>query len=627
MCGIAGFFLSPDSPPLSQEVMEPAVQCLQHRGPDANGIWISPDRHTALAHTRLAIIDLSSAGNQPLADGDGRYRITFNGEIYNFLELRRELVTQGVSFKSRSDTEVLLALYNKYGPSMLPKLIGVFAFAIFDTLTGLTFCARDRLGKKPFVYAETKCGVGIASEIPALRSFPAIDWELDGEAVGLYLLRNLRHVPDPWTIHKGIRRLPAGHAMEIREGKISRTWRWWRPAFEKRNVSVDELRAAIEAAVSVRLRADVPIACLLSGGVDSTGIVGEMRKAGVEDIATFAIGRDETDEELRRAQFASEIFSTEHHTYHVDPERHLSHFDALLRFHGEPIMLLPLLHAYELSLHMRKRGYRVAMAGHGADELFYGYDGHNSQAILSTLLRFAPENVMRALSRAAQNIPVGHAFQEAFRIAANSPGQRKAALYRNEAAHLLPALLSSNSAASIQTSIGKWLGLWFEDGSPKDFIDEAAIIGLMHENAHSVTIAADLPGMAAGVEYRCPFLDHRIVELAWKMHYSKKIPRHFNKATNKQILKQALSHIVPPSILQARKRGFGYFIQEDHILRGAWKPVVDHAFASMEMLGDVLNLEEVRKLKSSFDTTGKVSTQLIAKLFALQHWRENFSPC
>ncbi|HLV79422.1 MAG TPA: asparagine synthase-related protein, partial [Chthonomonadaceae bacterium] len=246
----------------------------------------------------------------------------------------------------------------------------------------------------------------------------------------------------------------------------------------------------------------------------------------------------------------------------------------------------------------------------------YGYPGANGMALLSTLLPFVPAFLRPALGGLAGRCAPGSRLQEALRVAASPAGTRKAALYREEArrlwADLLPGLEEEAEKAA-----GRLLGTWFEEGAPKAYIDEAHVLSLMHENCHSVTIAGDLPAMAASVEARCPFLDQELVQRAWQTHYRLKTRGLRDRGQNKWILKKALEGRVPNDLLYAAKRGFGYHIQEEAVLRGPWKPQVDRAFDGMDALGGLLNVAAARRLKRAFDDRAGVPAMLIAKLYAL----------
>jgi len=604
MCGIVALFRKSPDADLSR-LLQGMLACQSHRGPDATGSWIDPEKRVGLGHNRLAIVDLSPAGNQPMASADGQLQLTYNGEIYNWRELRRELEAKGRRFRSDSDTEVILHLYEEHGVELVHKLRGMFAFALWDGRAKRLFAARDRLGKKPLILGESAAGLVIASEIPTARMWPGLDLSVDPTALGLYLLRNLRNVPDPWTFWKGLRRLPPGHALIAEGGRVVQQWRYWRPRFDTRPVSPEEVRAVFDEAVALRRIADVEVAALLSGGVDSSGICQAMVAQGSDGLRTYALGRDEDDEELARAGLMAERLGTRHKSFVFEPERFHDHHAQLIARFGEPIALLPLAHAYELCRQIRDDGVKVVMTGHGADELFYGYTGYIRQARLSEALTMVPP-VLRPLARMAADLLPNGPARDAVRVAGHPPGARKAALYIDEAADAPFAPVSGDA-------VRHWLSTWMQV-PPSAYIDESAVIGLMHENLHSVQIAGDLPAMAASIECRCPFLDHELVELAWATPYRSKVANGRLKA----ILKDALKGRVPEELLNAPKRGFGYHIQEAEVLSGPWKPRVDAAFAAFDDLGGLIDRKAVTALKQRFDAKpDPASAQLIAKLYAI----------
>ncbi|MBM3273915.1 MAG: asparagine synthase (glutamine-hydrolyzing), partial [Candidatus Sericytochromatia bacterium] len=330
MCGIGGIALRPGATISAREILARMVELQHHRGPDGNGILLRPDGGFGFCHNRLAILDLSDAGAQPMVSDDGRLTVTFNGEIYNWQELRRSLESEGVVFRTRTDTEVLLEAYRRHGVDVSARLRGMFAFAIHDGRDGTIFCSRDRVGKKPFVYAETPAGVCFASEIPAVQVFPDCDSRFNYAAIAGMLLHNVRHIPDPYTAFAGIKRLRPGHSMLIREGRVERIWRYWQPEASNGAVSPGRLRALLEDAVSLRMVADVPVGALLSGGVDSSAIVHMMQRRASEPVRTYALGLDKDDEDLRRARsFAAQV-GVIHKEFYFEPRRQLEDFKRML---------------------------------------------------------------------------------------------------------------------------------------------------------------------------------------------------------------------------------------------------------------------------------------------------------
>lgn len=612
MCGIGGIVLKPGVELSLRPLLERVIKIQHHRGPDGQGMWWNGTSTVGLCHNRLAILDLTPAGAQPMQSTDGRFVVVFNGEIYNYRELRTLLESRGVLFRSGSDTEVLLEAYRTWGEGMLLRLRGMFAFAIFDTESNSLFCARDRVGKKPFVYAATSHGFMFASEIPAVRAMPGVDLAIDQSALAAMLLHNLRHIPDPYTAYKGIQRLRAGHAMMIRDGVVERVWRYWEPQPSAEPITTGNLRAILEDAVRLRMRADVPVGALLSGGVDSSAIVGMMRKHTDSPIHTYALGFDPQDEDLRRARIMAERLGTTHKEFYFDPDEQWAIFQQLLKIYGEPIMLLPLIHTYSLCRAIRDDGIKVVMSGNGADELFYGYTGH-----IRTL------KISRWLDRIAFLRPLLAPLAGGrFAWVATTAGKRKAAYYRALANNEWATLLTEDAKQHLANRAAEEMEYWGDLCPSKRFIDESNFVGLMVENTHSVTIAGDLPAMAASVEMRSPFLDQEVVSFALATPVERKIPSLNNPRWLKAILREAVSDLMPAELLAAPKRGFGMGIQEAMVFSGPWKKHAEQIFSSPLDGGGLFDPELMKKSWGNF-LMGKESPSKVARLFSIQMWLQN----
>ncbi len=610
MCGIAGLALAALAA-WERGAAAAIAEASRHRGPDGRGEWESSDGWFQLGHARLAILDLSPAGAQPMANEDGTVWAVVNGEIYNFQDLRRELERQGHSFRSRSDSEVVVHLWERDGERLVDHLHGMFALCLVDWRRGVMFCARDRLGKKPLVYAETPRGVAVASEISALTGVPGVDVSVDPQSIGLYLLRNFRHVPEPFTMFRGMRRLPPGHAMTVRSGRIERIWRYWHPRLDPIEGGPAEVLGLLDRAVVRRMVADTEIAAMLSGGVDSTAVVDSMLRQGAGPVRTYALGRDGADEEIVRAARAAALLGTVHRAVFMEPDAHYEMLTALVARHGEPIALLPLVHAFQLCRAIRADGVKVVLAGHGADELFHGYSSHLDQARLDRLLPWVPAPLAKV---AAALLPPGQ-WRGAAVIAGAPPGRRKAAQYLDEARHLWPGLMLAGpeTRRAWEEPLAALLSAWMPDPAPRAYVEEAAITGLMVENAHSVTIAGDLPAMAAGVEVRCPFLDQEMVEFAWRLPWQIK-----QAGGGKAVLKRALEGRLPRDLLYAPKNGFGTNIQERDLYAGPWRDRVGACLDRLEDGAGVLASGAAatvwRRFLAAPDAAGAV---LVAKLHAL----------
>lgn len=617
MCGIAGFQTSNTSQTADIAAwLDAATTVLHARGPDDRGTWLSQDCRSGLAHTRLAILDLSQAGHQPMALAEAGLNITFNGEIYNWRELRRELETAGIPLRSHTDTEVLLHLYARHGTEMIQRLRGMFAFAIHDAATGTIFCARDSLGKKPLVYAEFAGGVIFASTIPSVLRLKSIPREVDRDALAAMLLHNLRHIPDPHTAYKHVRRLRPGHAMLITGGRVARSWRWWTPTAESGPTTPQILRKKLEEAIRIRLVADVPVGALLSGGVDSSAIVHLMTRLGGSPVRTYALGMDAQDEDLRRARSMAARLGSEHREFYFDAARQWQVFKDIIATFGEPIMLLPLIHTHELCRAIREDGIRVVLAGHGADELFCGYTGHIRTAMFSRVLdRIGPcARRLRWLT--------GSWSGEALAVATAQRGDRKAALYRHKECEAWSGMLSQDARRQIANRAAEEMALWGALTPSESYIEESNFSGLLVENAHSVTIATDLPAMMHGVEMRAPFLDQDIVSFALGTPLVDKVPGR-DPSRLKHILKQAVADIVPHDLLYAPKRGFGMGIPESALLRGAWNQQARQLFAQPHPIDGLFDPEGLKAAWKAFSMGGPIRADRLAKVMSIQWWAQN----
>lgn len=609
MCAIGGIFLKSGQAISLRSLLEAMVMIQNHRGPDASGVWLSNYQALGLCHNRLSILDLTPVSNQPMHSIDGRFTIVFNGEIFNFLELRQRLISHGHRFYSQGDTEVLLEAYRHWGEGMLEHLRGMFAFAIFDHAEGSLFCARDRVGEKPFIYAETPEGFVFASEIPAVRHIPGVDTSHDPDSIAAMLLHNLRHIPDPHTAYRGIKRLRAGHAMRIRQGKLEKHWRYWAPTPTTLLTTPLQLRATLEESVALRMRADVPVGALLSGGIDSSAIVALMQRHSTQPIHTYALGFDEDDEDLRRARQIATQLGTQHREFYFSPDEQWKIFNYLICKYGEPIMLLPLIHTYTLCQAIQDDGIKVVLTGNGADELFYGYTGHIRTLQISRWLDYVAP--FRSLLAPLKHSQFGW-------IAAN-PGSRKAAFYSAIAKSSWSRFLSNDAMFTLVNRTEEELRYWGQACPSNQYIDESNFVGLMVENTHSVTTAGDLPAMAASIEIRSPFLDQEIIAFALATPPELKIPDIRNQNWLKAILRDAVNDLVPESLLKAPKRGFGMGIQEVDVLRGPWRQHVEEMFSGLNDVDGLLSKKKIKKQWNRF-LNGHAPASPIAKIISIQTW-------
>lgn len=614
MCAISGIYGEFEKEYLIKTI-EKMVEKQFHRGPDNQQTYVGDG--IALGHDRLAIIDLSENGNQPMFNDDRSVSIVYNGEIYNYRENRDLLIKKGYRFNSETDTEVILRMYEEYGDRCVEYLNGAFAFGIYDSRKELLFLARDRMGEKPLVYAQTDSGFVFASEIPAVKIVQGVDLSYSNIGIGLYMLRNMRHIPAPYTIYNGIFKLEPSCAMTVKKGRVFRKWKYWSIAWKKESANKQKLLSALDYSVKSRMISDVPIGVLLSGGVDSSIVAHGITKSRI--INSYALGKDKEDSDLIRARQAAIMFGTNHKEYYFEPEVCYGNFKKVLGIFGEPIMLLPLLYAYELFGHIRDDGIKVVLTGNGADEVFYGYLGNKNLALLTSIINLCPNKLLCSILSKLEKKYDNNRIRDAFVVVQNEAGKRKSNLYRNECKSDLFDLFNVGLEEVIPDIVEQMFDRVFNGLAPKNYIDESNVIGLFIENEHSVTIAADLPAMANSVEARSPFLNHELVELGYGINYRKKVPWCANDRRLKWILKKAVRDRIGDSILFAPKQGFGYNISEEDVLRCFWRKDVDRAFREYNDFDGLINTDYVKRIKNRFDSGDKdVKTIVVAKLYALQ---------
>jgi asparagine synthase (glutamine-hydrolysing) len=543
---------------LDLELLVRMRDSLVHRGPDEAGVWIAPDRVVGLGTRRLKIIDLV-AGQQPMTSEDGSVVLAYNGELYNHATLRTELERRGRRFRTRCDTEVVLAAYQEYGEACLERFDGMFAFAIWDARRRRLFFGRDRAGEKPLYYASTRHGWILASEIKAILRHPDMHRSVDVEALGHYL--SFLTTPPPSTLFTGVSKLPAAHCGSWSEEEGLRTWRWWDlPAREPmpdagEDELAAELRALFAASVEERMMSDVPIGVYLSGGVDSSANVAFMCRHTEEPLRTFSVAfADEPSlDELAHARAVADSFGTEHREVVLDDEDVISCLPELVHHQDEPIadpVCVPLFH---LARATKENGVTVVQVGEGSDESFFGYPIHAQIFPAARKLRRTERVVPRRLLRVGvaglapllserryeflsetltRGIPAPHAI-------AGFSERHKARLLQGE-----------NGRRSAFDHLASRFGTAWTD-------DEIASVGLAHEFGlrmpELLLMRIDKMTMASSVEARAPYLDPQLIEFAARLPLS----LHWQNGDGKRILKRAFEGVVPASVLARRKQGFG----------------------------------------------------------------------
>jgi asparagine synthase (glutamine-hydrolysing) len=585
MCGIAGI-VSIDGGALEPQ-LTPMITAQAHRGPDAWGVWA--DEHCALGHRRLSIIDLSEAGRQPMSNGEGRagagesgsdreaegnggsVLITFNGEIYNFQQLRRELESLGHRFRTRTDTEAIIYAYEQWGVDCLAKLRGMFAFGIWDRRRRRLFLARDRVGKKPLFYAQAGDRFFFASELQGILANREVRREVDLRAIDAYL--GYGYVPAPHTAYKGIHKLPPAHflTLDLNPGGFEkRISCYWSLKYEpKRPIGEEEacevLREKLTEAVRLRMISDVPLGAFLSGGIDSSIVVGLMAKLSGAKVKTFSIGfKEAAYDETAHARRIAERWETDHHEFIVDPDA-LSILPKLVRHYGEPYADSSAIPTFYVA-QMTRRHVTVALNGDGGDESFAGYERYLANDIaerLQSIPGLAP--AARALSRMIpDSIDPKSRTRQARRflsVAARPMAERYPRWLSFFQEETKPQLYSQDFIARLNGGgnghDGRWLNSLFNGAgngdSPKNSVDAAMAVDVVSYLPYDLLVKVDITTMANSLEARSPFLDHEVMEFAAQLPIDIK----FRGRRLKHLLKTAFADLLPPENVNRRKMGFG----------------------------------------------------------------------
>jgi asparagine synthase (glutamine-hydrolysing) len=557
MCGIAGKVDFAGS--VDEELLRRMCAVQEHRGPDSRGLHISEG--VGLGVQRLAIIDVAG-GDQPIANEDGTVVVVMNGEIYNYLELRRDLERRGHSFSTRSDTEVLVHLYEDLGEELVGRLRGMFAFAIWDAPKRRLLCARDRVGKKPLFWARRGSTVWFASEVRALLEDPELPREPDLEAISAYL--TVAYVPHPMSAFRGVRKLPPASTLAVTEsGERIRTY--WSLDYARKLEGVSEAEVAerlwgeIREATRIRLMSEVPLGAFLSGGIDSSAVVAAMAEQTAEPVKTFSIGfPDAAFDELRYARLVAEQFGTDHHEYVVEP-RAVEIAPNLARHYGEPFADASAIPSFYLA-ELTSRHVTVALNGDGGDESFAGYNRYRSNA-LAAHLNWLP----RALRRAAPAIvrplgegPHGNSWRTRIARLARSLAMTQAERYAmwmsaydeiRRRSLATPEFLAETQGSRVEDLL---IDAWAACGSDST-VDRMLATDVQNYLPGDLLVKMDIATMAHSVEARSPLLDHHVMELAASIPADLKL----RGLGGKRILKAALRGRLPDEVLDRPKMGFG----------------------------------------------------------------------
>ncbi len=628
MCGIAGVLsLSPERR-VDPGALDAMAAPLAHRGPDDEGRYVDPHGRCGLAFRRLSIIDVAG-GHQPLANEDGTVWVAFNGEIYNFRELRADLKQRGHVFKTESDSEVIVHLYEEHGEACLEHLAGMFAIAIWDERRGRLLLARDRFGKKPLTYIVHDGRLYFASEVKAILALPEIPRDLDAQSLHRYLI--FQYVPAPHSIYRGVRKLLPAHTLSIDAGRPldEQPQAYWQPRTSRFEGSYEDAKARLgellTAAVEKRLVADVPLGAFLSGGIDSSIVVALMSKLGVSPLRTFSIGfADARYDETAYARLVAERYRTEHHEHIVTPQAR-GILDTLAWHYDEPFADSSAIPTYYVSKWTRE-SVTVALTGDAGDECFGGYDRYRA-AQLAARLDCLPRPLRRLLAWGAGVVPHSRprtASNRLYRFA-TTLGQAPAERYLSWVSVFAPRMLAMGYRDEFRETLDfDEPRAWFS--GLHDAADGAAPERAMRTDfasylPYDLLTKVDIASMACGLECRSPFLDHELVGFA------RSLPLEWRMGSlgGKHILKDWARELLPDDILRRPKMGFGVPV-------GAWfrnelsDLVRDRLLSGDGLCGRVFRPEWLRELMDTHLSGRCNHEHRLWGLLMLELWHERWRP-
>ncbi len=581
MCGICGE-INFSNQGVKAGTIQRMCKVLAHRGPDDEGMVLmrngrfletkgSPQSHlnrngfeVGLGHRRLAIIDLSDAAHQPMCNENGSVWIVYNGEIYNFRELKRELEDKGHLFKSNSDTEVILHGYEEWETECLSRFRGMFAFAIWDNRRKLLFMARDRLGKKPLVYLKQNGRFAFASEIKALLQIPGVERKVNNNAIHHYL--TYQYVPSPDTAFEKIRKLPPAHYLLLDHSgniKIDRYWRLHFNSSHQTDINLqglgDRIRTELEESVKLRLISDAPLGAFLSGGVDSSIIVGTMAKLSDKPVKTFSIGFEEREfDEIHYARLVSQYFSTEHHDFIVKPNA-IEILPKLIWYYNEPFADSSAIPTYYVA-NLTKDYVKVVLTGDAGDENFAGYPRYLRSKWVASFTKIPEKwrkgllpNFLRAFSLLRWREKTLNRLSDFIESLSSDQGRNYAEQIKIFNTKEKEDIYTQDFRENVKTIDPlDFLLKQFGESGTEDPLEQLLYVDINSYLPEDLLVKMDIATMANSLEARVPFLDHKFMELVCEIPFQLKL-----KGTeSKYILKRAFKDLLPEPILRRKKMGF-----------------------------------------------------------------------
>jgi len=631
MCGICGIATTSAGRAIPAEILTRMCREIIHRGPDDEGFFVA--ERIGLGNRRLSIIDIEG-GHQPLSNEDGSIWIAYNGEAYNFPEVRDELIGRGHAFKTRTDTETMVHAYEEWGLDFVHRFRGMFAFALWEKKTRRLLLVRDRIGVKPLYYTQLPDGTLVfGSELKAILAHPDVKREIEPTALDLFL--TLEYVPAPYSIFKNIFKLPAGHYLTYDEGRTA-VHKYWdiepnRPPDESlkdRSLPslMDELYTLLKESVKLRLISDVPLGAFLSGGIDSSTIVGLMRELGASPLRTFSIGfKDSSYNELQYARRIAKRFETQHEEFILEPQA-LELTEKLFRHLDEPLADFSIFPTYLVSK-MARAHVKVILSGDGGDEIFAGYEHYQAQRLsrLPAVARGA-----KAAGFITSRLPPGEQKKGAWnklRRFTQAFDNNKDLRHLRWMMFLSDRLKENLYSDDLKTRLGgirsigqhEPFGPIYERLKSFDRTTGELYLDLKTYLADDIMVKVDRMSMATSLEAREPLLDHKLVEFAFRLPGKLKL----HGLTTKWIFKKTMERLLPKENIYRRKEGFSIPIK--HWLRAELKDLMEDYLSEKRIAsGGLFQYAAIRKMMDDHSSGKENYSHQLWALLVFELWRENY---
>jgi asparagine synthase (glutamine-hydrolysing) len=647
MCGITGFYapegLNADAARVELESM---TRTLAHRGPDDSGIWLDERAGIALGFRRLAIIDLTSTGHQPMISADGRYVIAFNGEIYNYRELRGQLESQGAHFRGTSDTEVILEGTSVWGwDVILSRIVGMFAVVLWDRAIRTLILVRDRIGKKPLYYSLQNRSLFFGSELKSICACPHVAREIDRDTVAAYL--RYGYVPAPYSIYRGIFKLPPGTQLVIQSDMAPKLHTYWDPlevvergiaqrCLRTEAEATDELETLLKDSVARRMIADVPLGALLSGGVDSSTLVALMQAEATRPTRTFTIGFE--DQKYDEAEAASKVaghLKTDHTELCVTPREAQAVIPRLPDLYDEPFADSSQIPTF-LICQLARQAVTVSLSGDGGDELFGGYTRYVSADMVWRAICHSPTSVRRLGTYLTSKVSPA-SWDSFYAVALRALPEKWNITLPGDKVHKLSGLLLSSSPDDLyRRLVSQWnkpgeLVIGGQEPRPRvlsedlrdrisNFTERMMYMDLVTYLPDDILTKVDRASMGVGLENRSPLLDHRLLEFVWRLPLSFRV----RNGQGKWLLRQVLYRYVPPALIRRPKMGFALPIGA--WLRGPLREWAESLLNEKRLRREgLLNADPIRRAWASHLSGERNEQHRLWTVLMLQAWRERWA--